>query len=47
MDNVNNTLDAIEALAEMLGFFYEKLLDNGFDNDEALTLCIAWLKKVA
>ena len=47
MYNVKDALDAIGALAEMLGFFYQKLLDNGFDNDEALELCIAWLKRVA
>ena len=47
MDNVSNTLDAIGALAEMLGFFYRKLMENGFDNEEALELCKAWLKRVA
>ena len=47
MDELNMTLDAIGALAEMLGFFYNKLLENGFDNEEALELCKAWLKRVA
>lgn len=47
MDDVNKTLEAIGALAEMLGFFYDKLLENGFDNEEALELCKAWLKRVA
>lgn len=46
MDNVSNTLDAIGALAEMLGFFYDKLLQNGFDDEQAIELCKAWLKRV-
>lgn len=41
------TLDAIGALAEMLGFFYAKLMENGFDCEEALELCKVWLEKVA
>lgn len=47
MDDVSKTLEAIGALAEVLGFFYQKLIDNGFDNEEALELCKAWLKRVA
>lgn len=44
MDEVSNLLDAMGALAEAMGFFYSKLLENGFDNYEALELCKTQLK---
>lgn len=44
MDEVSNLLDAMGALAEAMGFFYSKLLEQGFDNYEALELCKTQLK---
>lgn len=47
MDDVDRTLEAIGALAEMLGFFYEKLLEQGFDEEQAIKLCKAWIRRIA
>lgn len=44
IDEVSNLLDAMGALAEALGFFCSKLLENGFDNYEALEICKTQLK---
>ena len=44
MEEVKGLLDAMGALAEAMGFFYSKLLENGFDNYEALEFCKTQLK---
>ncbi len=38
-DDLQDMLNAMGALAEQLAFFRDQLIDHGFDEDEALTLC--------
>ena len=38
-DDLQNTLNAMGALAEQLAFFRDQLIDHGFDDDESLVLC--------
>lgn len=44
-DNVNNTLTAVGAMSEVIGFFYKKLTENGMSEAQALELCKVWLIK--
>ena len=46
MDKASELMNALGAIAEMLGFFYGELKKQGFDDDQALLLCDSCMKKL-
>ena len=44
MDNANNLMTALGAVAEMLGFFYGELKKQGFDDIQSMAFCTEYMK---
>lgn len=45
-DKVNGLLTGLGALAESLGFFYDCLIEEGFDREQAMLFCGMYLTSV-
>lgn len=45
-DKANGLLTGLGALAESLGFFYDCLIEEGFDREQAMEFCGLYLTSV-
>lgn len=44
MDKANDLMNALGAVAEMLGFFYGELKKQGFDDIQSMAFCTEYMK---